>query len=213
MIKYQKIAFLTVLVILLEAVWNINAASVTVSNKYLTLHGNAHIKFLEPQERFWAGLSDVRFFHKVMKSNKWSSCKKAQFYIRAVNKNDGQPINSGDYITLAPYTRGKTCRLRCFSSSSSYCNSKVCVGENAFKGNNAFAYSYLTFQIFSRKSVDGVDPVQYGDTVAFRYPYYYTHYWLYFSGSYLYARSCSYSGKYSCAAKNNRFGFQIFKKL
>lgn len=88
-----------------------------------------------------------------------------------------------------------------------------CYSESYFKGNNAFSYSWLTFQIFSRNSKDGVDPVQYGDIVAFRYPYYYTYYWMYFSGSKLYARSCSYSSKYSCAAKNTYTGFQIFKQL
>ncbi|XP_020898961.1 uncharacterized protein LOC110237687 isoform X1 [Exaiptasia diaphana] len=239
-----------VVLLVMQVVWQMGeAANIQVQR------GSGHIKFLVPQERVWAGLSDghrrypvihsgnliaLRLAYtsgsysyrwmqcgssssycyysncprgKVLKSNRWSSCRKEQFYIRAVNKNDGQPIISGDFVTLAPYNRGSTCRLRCFSSSSSYCNSKTCVSESYFKGNNAFIYSYLTFQIFSRYAKDGIDPVQYGDIVAFRYPYYYSHYWLYFSGSYLYARSCSHSYKTNCARKNSLFGFQIFKKL
>ncbi|XP_031568175.1 uncharacterized protein LOC116302906 isoform X2 [Actinia tenebrosa] len=227
----KKCLIFFVLLVFLETALKIEAAaSVSVANNYLNLRGRRYpvihsgdrialrVMYSSYSTRWIRCYSSYCYYSscpgdKIMPSTKWSSCTYEQFYIRGVNKNDGQTILSGDYVTLAPYKRGATCRLRCFSSTSTKCNSATCVSESYFKGNNAFVYSFLTFQIFSRNSVDGQDPIQYGDTVGFRYPYYNPSYWLYFSGSYLYARSCSSNTKTSCAYKGNLFGFQIFKPL
>lgn len=80
------------------------------------------------------------------------------------------------------------------------------------KGNNWLSYYYTTFQIYSRNAVDGT-PVQYGDIVAFKYPYGSNTAWLYRSGGYFYSNSCSYTSKSSCARENSVTGFQIFKQL
>ena len=79
-------------------------------------------------------------------------------------------------------------------------------------GNNWLRYYYATFQIFSRNAVDGT-PVQYGDTVGFKYPYGGYNRWLRRYSSRFYARGCSATNKFSCAAKNTVTGFKIFKKL
>ena len=79
-------------------------------------------------------------------------------------------------------------------------------------GNNWLVYYYTTFQIFSRQAVDGT-PVQYGDVVAFKYPYGGYTAWLKRAGSFFYSNSCSSLSKMSCAAVNTLTGFQIFKQL
>ena len=79
-------------------------------------------------------------------------------------------------------------------------------------GNNWFNYYYVTFQIFSRNAVDGT-PVQYGDIVAFKYPYAFNSAWLYYYSSYFRPRPCSTNSKTSCAAENYTTGLRIFKKL
>ncbi|XP_032220593.2 uncharacterized protein LOC116603474 [Nematostella vectensis] len=147
----------------------------------------------------------------VFKSNKWSSCSYDTFYINAIGKSDGQPINSGDMVYISSGYYSRSYRLRCTSSTSWKCR-LTSISESYFKGNNWFGYSYAIFQIFSRRSVDGT-PVQYGDIVGFRYPYYYAYDWLYYNGGYWYARSCSYNNKNSCARTNYPTGFQIFKYL
>ena len=58
----------------------------------------------------------------VMTSSKWSSCSsKMKFVIRAMNKMDGQPINSGDTVSIISTTYGSSYRLRCDTSSSWKC--------------------------------------------------------------------------------------------
>ncbi|XP_032220566.2 uncharacterized protein LOC116603461 [Nematostella vectensis] len=147
----------------------------------------------------------------VIKSGKWSSCRAMTYIIRAIGKSNGQPINSGDMVYISSGYYGSSYRLRCSTSTSYKCRFNS-IGDSAFQGNNWFAYSYAIFQIFSRQSVDGT-PVQYGDIVGFRYPYVYAYSWLYYSGGYWYARSCSYNNKYSCANTNSYTGFKIFKPL
>lgn len=68
------------------------------------------------------------------------------------------------------------------------------------------------FRIFSKNGVDG-EPVQLGDIVGLKFPYQSSSAWLYNSGSYFYARSCSTNSKTACAKENAPTGFQIFKKL
>ena len=84
--------------------------------------------------------------------------------------------------------------------------------RSSLTGNSWFIYNSVTFQIFSRYATDGT-PVQYGDIVAFKYPYAYRSAWLYYYNGFFYPRSCSTSSKSSCAAENPTTGFKIFKKL
>ncbi|XP_020902317.1 uncharacterized protein LOC110240844 [Exaiptasia diaphana] len=57
---------------------------------------------------------------KVMLNSKFSSCKTVVFRIRTLDKQDGQAVESGDYVALTfPYNGGKT--LYCFRSSSKPC--------------------------------------------------------------------------------------------
>ena len=79
-------------------------------------------------------------------------------------------------------------------------------------GNEWLYYSYATFEIYARNAVDGT-PVQYGDVVGLKYPYYTSSTWLMRYGSYYRPRSCSSSSKTSCARENTYTGFRIFKKL
>ncbi|XP_032220692.2 uncharacterized protein LOC116603505 [Nematostella vectensis] len=148
----------------------------------------------------------------VIKSNKWSKCRHLTYYIRAIGKSDGQPINSGDMVYISSGHYGNSYRLRCTSSTSDGCRFKS-ISDIAFQGNNWFAYSFALFQIFSRRSDDGT-PVQYGDIVGFRYPYVYADRWLTYGGySRWYPLSCSNNNKQSCARENSPTGFQIFKPL
>ena len=79
-------------------------------------------------------------------------------------------------------------------------------------GSNWLSYAYATFQMYAKNAVDGT-PVQYGDVVGFKYPYFSRDAWLTQSSSRFYPRSCSSSSKSSCAAENKNTGFVIFKKL
>ena len=79
-------------------------------------------------------------------------------------------------------------------------------------GNNWLIYNYATFQLYSRYAVDGT-PVQYGDVVGLKYPYYSSTYWITYYSSYYRPRSCSSSSKATCARENTFTGFRIFKKL
>ena len=79
-------------------------------------------------------------------------------------------------------------------------------------GNRWLNYYYATFQLYSRYAVDGT-PVQYGDVVGLKYPFYTSSTWLMRYGSYYRPRSCSNSSKMSCARENTFTGFRIFKKL
>lgn len=83
---------------------------------------------------------------------------------------------------------------------------------SSLTGNKWFIYNYVTFQIFSKYATDGT-PVQYGDVVAFKYPYAFNSAWLYRYSSNFYPRSCSTNSKSSCATENTTTGFRIFKKL
>ena len=79
-------------------------------------------------------------------------------------------------------------------------------------GNLWLYYSYATFEIYAKNAVDGT-PVQYGDVVGLKYPYYTSSSWLMWYSSYFRPRSCSSSSKTSCATENTYTGFRIFKKL
>ena len=79
-------------------------------------------------------------------------------------------------------------------------------------GNQWLYYSYTTFEIYAKYAVDGT-PLQYGDVVGLKYPYYYSSYWMKLYRGYFRPRSCSSSSKTSCATENTYTGFRIFKKL
>lgn len=168
-------------------------------------------------QKYWlyCSTSNCQFttcFGTVPTASNWSSCSNhLKFKIQAKNKMDGQPINSGDEVSIIStgYGSGQY-RLRCTSSTSWPC--RFASITTNFVGNLWLSYSYAVFQIFSRNAVDGT-PVQYGDIVAFKYPFAGGSYWLYRYSSYFYARSCSYSSKSSCATQNTVTGFKIFKKL
>lgn len=147
----------------------------------------------------------------VMTASHWSSCSSHfKFKIYAMGKMDGQPINSGDTVSIVSTAYGSSYRLRCDTSTSWRC--RFVSTTSYLRGNNWLNYYYAVFQIFSRNAVDGT-PVQYGDIVAFKYPYGGYNRWLYRYSSYFYARGCSSTSKYSCATKNTVTGFKIFKKL
>ena len=57
----MKFVALTVLVSFLLTA-NVDAASVSLSSNELTLTGNAQIRFLEPREKIWDGLSNGKNF-------------------------------------------------------------------------------------------------------------------------------------------------------
>ncbi|XP_073257652.1 uncharacterized protein [Porites lutea] len=148
----------------------------------------------------------------LMTPSRWSSCSAHfKFKIYAMGRMDGQPINSGDTVSIVStgYGSGQY-RLRCHPSTSWKC--RFASTTSSFKGNNWLSYYYAVFQIFSRNAVDGT-PVQYGDIVAFKYPYGGYDRWFCRSGSYFYSRGCSSTNKYSCATTNTVTGFKIFKKL
>lgn len=147
----------------------------------------------------------------VMTSSHWSSCSSyMMFRITAMGKLNGQPINSGDIVSLSSKGYGDSYRLYCATSTSYKC--RMNGGPSSLSGNSWFSYIYYTFQIFSRNAVDGT-PVQYGDIVGLKYPFSFNSAWLYYNSGYFYARSCSTNSKTSCAATNTYTGFRIFKKL
>jgi len=146
-----------------------------------------------------------------MSSSKWSSCSSyAMFTITAKDKWHGEPINSGDTVSLSSKAYGSSYRLYCSSSSSSKCYVRSLI--SSITGNNWLYYSYLTFVIYSRNAQDGT-PVQYGDVIGLKFPYSSNSAWLSYYSSYFYPRSCSSSSKTSCARENTYTGFKIFKKL
>ncbi|XP_068679468.1 uncharacterized protein [Montipora capricornis] len=208
---------------------NVDAASVSLSSNELTLNGHRFpiinsgdtiaLRSAYPSgsyQKYWLYcITSYCVFTTcpgtVMTSSKWSSCTShMKFKIHAMNKMDGQPINSGDTVSISSTGYGSNYRLRCSTSTSYKC--RFVSTTSSFKGNSWLNYYYAVFQIFSRNAVDGT-PVQYGDIVGFKYPYGGSSYWLYRYSSYFYARSCSSTSKYSCAAQNTVSGFKIFKKL
>ena len=59
---------------------------------------------------------------QVMTSSAWSSCSSYMFYyIHAMGKMNGQPINSGDVVSLSSYGYGSRYRLYCGTSTSTKC--------------------------------------------------------------------------------------------
>lgn len=147
----------------------------------------------------------------IMTSSGWTSCsKQMMFTITAKGKTDGEPIVSGDTVSLKSTHYGGSYRLYCSSSSSTYCR----VGSiiSSMTGNAWLSYSYAAFEIYSKNANDG-DPVQYGDVVGLKFPYSSNSAWLTYYGSYFYPRSCSSSSKTSCAKENTWTGFKTFKKL
>ena len=57
-----------------------------------------------------------------MTSSKWSSCTSAMiFKITAMGRMDGQPINSGDIVSLSSKAYGTSRRLRCGTSTNYKC--------------------------------------------------------------------------------------------
>ncbi|XP_032220568.2 uncharacterized protein LOC116603464 [Nematostella vectensis] len=145
----------------------------------------------------------------VIKSDKWSKCKSMTYIIRAIGKSDSQPINSGDMVTISSGYYGNKYHLRCSKSTSYKCRFSS-INEKKFEGNHWFENTIAIFQIFSRNAIDNT-PVQYGDIVGLRYPYYYADRWLYHSGGHWYARKCSNTDKKTCAKTDSPTGFQIFK--
>ena len=58
----------------------------------------------------------------IITSSGWTSCSKGiMFTITAKGKTDGEPINSGDTVSLSSHNYGSSYRLYCWSSSSYYC--------------------------------------------------------------------------------------------
>lgn len=148
----------------------------------------------------------------IMTSSAWSSCSTyMMFKITAKGKMDGQPIDSGDTVSLSSKASGTGYRLYCATSSSYKCVVTTGAGST-MTGNSWLSNNWFTFQIFSRNAVDGT-PVQYGDIVGFKYPYSSYSAWLTYYNGYYSPRSCSNYVKTSCAAQNNPSGFQIFKQL
>ena len=58
----------------------------------------------------------------IITSSGWTSCSKQMiFNITAKGKTDGEPIISGDTVSLRSTYYGSSYRLYCYSSSSYYC--------------------------------------------------------------------------------------------
>ena len=58
----------------------------------------------------------------VMTSSGWTSCSQTMiFTITAKGKTDGEPINSGDTVSLSSKNYGSSYRLYCTSSYNTYC--------------------------------------------------------------------------------------------
>ncbi|XP_020609333.1 uncharacterized protein LOC110047924 isoform X1 [Orbicella faveolata] len=147
----------------------------------------------------------------IIISSRWTSCSKAMiFTIIAKGKTDGEPINSGDTVSLRSNNYGSSYRLYCSSSSSSYC--RILSTTSSMTGSAWLRYSYATFEIYSKNAGDG-SPVQYGDVVGLKFPYSSNSAWLTQYSNRFYARSCSSNSKTSCAKENTWTGFKIFKKL
>ncbi|KAL9966192.1 hypothetical protein ACROYT_G024230 [Oculina patagonica] len=147
----------------------------------------------------------------IITSSEWSSWPSyMMFIITAFGKTDGEPIDSGDIVSLSSKQYGSSYRLSCSSSSSTKCS--VSSTTSSMTGSNWLYYSYATFQMYSENAVDDT-PVQYGDVVAFKFPYSSNSAWLAQSSNYFYPTSCSSTSKSSCANENTNTGFQIFKKL
>jgi len=147
----------------------------------------------------------------IITSSKWTYCaKNFMFTITAKGKTDGEPINSGDTVSLRSNYYSSSYRLYCSSSSSGYCCARSVT--SSMTGSAWLRYSYATFEIYSKNADDGI-PVQYGDVVGLKFPYSSNSAWLTFYSSRFYPRSCSSSSKTSCAKENTFTGFKIFKKL
>ncbi|XP_015762068.1 PREDICTED: uncharacterized protein LOC107341166, partial [Acropora digitifera] len=55
----------------------------------------------------------------MITSSEWTSCSSnMRFSIYAMNKVDGQPINSGDTVSIIPTSYGSEYRLRCDTSTT-----------------------------------------------------------------------------------------------
>ena len=66
----------------------------------------------------WSSCSGSQSMTKSL----WSSCSSySMFYITAFGRVDGEPINSGDTVSLSSVAYGSSYRLRCTSSKSWYC--------------------------------------------------------------------------------------------
>ncbi|XP_031568176.1 uncharacterized protein LOC116302907 [Actinia tenebrosa] len=82
--------------------WSNAAPSLTLTNNYMDLKGNAHIKFFEPREKVWAGLAKGHRF---------------------------PVLYSGDLIALRmAYTSGSLQTRWISCSTSSYCVTSTCPG-------------------------------------------------------------------------------------
>ena len=58
----------------------------------------------------------------IITSSGWTSCsKRIMFTITAKEKTDGEPINSGDTVSLRSTSYSSSYRLYCSTSSSTYC--------------------------------------------------------------------------------------------
>ncbi|EDO47641.1 predicted protein [Nematostella vectensis] len=165
--------------------------------------------------KFWMKCSDRECSaHKCaegrlnMKSSKWSSCVTLMYIIRAIGKSDGQPINSGDKVTISSAQDMNSKHIGCDSKDSYKCRFQS-IAYRKFK-DDWFRHSQAIFQIFSRDGEDGT-PVEYGDIVGFRYPYYYADHWLSYKDGHWFAHKCSNKAKSTCAKINSPTGFQIFK--
>ena len=62
------------------------------------------------------------FGSRSMTKSLWSSCSShSMFYITAFGKVNGEPINSGDTVSLSSVNYGSSYWLRCTSSDTWYC--------------------------------------------------------------------------------------------
>ena len=57
----------------------------------------------------------------IMSSSLWTSCSTLTFTITAKGKTHGQPINSGDTVSLSSNNYGSSYRLYCSASFDTHC--------------------------------------------------------------------------------------------
>ncbi|XP_020909704.1 uncharacterized protein LOC110247586 [Exaiptasia diaphana] len=150
---------------------------------------------------------------QVMLNSKFSSCKTVVFRIRTLGKPDGQVVEAGDYVVMSFPFFGEARYFYCSTSTSGPCRATWGV-STPWPRRYWLNRNQAKFQIFAKNADEG-KPIQYGDTVGFKYVHQSQVAWLYSDGSKIYARSCS-AGNYHkvhCTKINSGFAFQIYKKI
>ncbi|XP_020608985.1 uncharacterized protein LOC110047584 isoform X2 [Orbicella faveolata] len=141
LLEIQNMKFVAVAVFLAFVLAiGVDSASVSLSSSQLTLNGNRYpilnsgdmiaLRSSYPSgsySKYWMHCSSSYCWYgtckgTVMTSAAWSGCSSYMyFYIHAMGKLDGQPINSGDTVSISSKAHGTSYRLYCSTSTSYQC--------------------------------------------------------------------------------------------